>query len=383
MEQGAEELRQWPTAHQPALDNEKSMSILDMSLTSGNSGVHTSWNHGPPGIQCYPQGTEMLRTSFVSADASKQNVGEAGSQFSMSLPEHGVHYCRQATPISSQIYQQGVSPSQPGSQVMPLGEACIPVVVMTFSENPRMPSSGPPVSASNETLMMSHSSAPTMPFSGPPTVPSTRASTFKTLLTPTMSSCEAQSVLPSVAQLLPPRDSYGLEMPSAGSQSLLSLETQNSLVNQSNSQEGPFLPEQPIPAPQRAENSRARERAPRRQSSASRPYLCVYNNCGKAYTKRSHLVSHQRKHTGEKPYRCSWEGCTWSFFRSDELGRHMRIHTRYRPHRCDQCGRQFMRSDHLKQHQKIHQRMPGAAEPGSAQPGTNSGQVDGACAPNL
>jgi hypothetical protein len=112
-----------------------------------------------------------------------------------------------------------------------------------------------------------------MSYSGLPTVPSTRASsTFKTLLAPTMPSHESQTMLPSVAQMLSPRDSYGLKMPSARSQSLLSLESQNSLVNQSNSQEGSFQCEQPIPAPQRAENSRAQERAPRIQSSASRPH---------------------------------------------------------------------------------------------------------------
>ncbi|XP_032158383.1 Krueppel-like factor 17 isoform X2 [Mustela erminea] len=138
-------------------------------------------------------------------------------------------------------------------------------------------------------------------------------------------------------------------------------ESQDSL-SQPGSQEDP-LPKQHMHAPLKAErNSRSQERALRRRSPVSRPYCCQYESCGKAYTKRSHLVSHQRTHTGERPYKCMWESCMWSFFRSDELGRHMRIHTRYRPHRCDQCGRQFMRSDHLRQHRRIHQRVPGSPD---------------------
>nr|XP_051684787.1 Krueppel-like factor 17 isoform X2 [Oryctolagus cuniculus] len=124
----------------------------------------------------------------------------------------------------------------------------------------------------------------------------------------------------------------------------------------------PRIPE-PTPAAQGVDNSWAQEREPSRRSPVSRPYICQYENCGKAYTKRSHLVSHERKHTGDRLYKCQWEGCNWSFFRSDELTRHSRIHTRYRPHRCEQCGRQFMRSDHLRQHQRIHQRMPGSPDP--------------------
>eukprot|EP00069_Balaena_mysticetus_P013199 bmy_08099T0 len=144
-------------------------------------------------------------------------------------------------------------------------------------------------------------------------------------------------------------------MPPAVSPLLLALESQGSFVSQPVSQEDPFLPKQPLPAPRRAEQySGAQERATRRRSPVSRPYCCDYENCEKAYTKHSHLVSHQRKHTGERPYKCMWEDCTWSFFRSSELRRHTRIHTKYRPHKCDQCGRQFMRSDHLRQHQGTH-----------------------------
>nr|XP_012631390.1 Krueppel-like factor 17 isoform X2 [Microcebus murinus] len=177
-EQGAEELSQWPGTNQPAQGNENVMSISEPSPPSGTSGVHTSWNHGIPDIQHFPQGREVSGTPLVSAE--------------------------------------GADP-----------------------------------------------------------------------------------------------------------------------------------------------NSRAQEGARGRKPLVLRPYVCQHENCGKAYTKRSHLVNHERKHTGERPYKCTWEDCTWSFFRSDELGRHIRIHTRYRPYKCRQCGRLFMRSDHLKQHQRTHQQMPG------------------------
>lgn len=184
---------------------------------------------------------------------------------------------------------------------MSLGEPSIQGVAMTFRGNLRMPRNGPPVTAPSEILMMSHIRTPTMSHSGHPTVPSVRDSlTPKMLLSPTMPSPEGQAVLPSLAQMLSPRDPHSCGMPPAGSPSLLTLESQDSFVSQPASQEDPFLPEQLTPAPQRAEqNCRALERAPWRRAPVARPYCCQYENCGKAYTKRSHLVSHQRKHTGE------------------------------------------------------------------------------------
>ncbi|XP_008514208.2 Krueppel-like factor 17 [Equus asinus] len=387
MEQEAEGLSQWQAAQQQLEeDAEKLMSILDMSPSPGSSGVHTSWNHGPPVIQHVPQCTELERIPLVFAEAPRQNENEMGPQFSMSLPEHGVSYYPQVTLTPSQmIYCRGVSPSQPGMmifkepQTMPLGEPGIPGVAMPFSGNLRMPPNGL-VPAPSGTSTMSHIRASTMPYSGPPTVPSNRDSlTPEMLLSPTMPSTEVQATLPSLAQMLPARDPHDLGMSPAGSPTLLALESQDTLVSQPASQEDLFLPKQPLLAPQRAEqNFRPQERAPRRRSPVSRPYHCQYENCGKAYTKRSHLVSHQRKHTGERPYKCTWEGCTWSFFRSDELGRHMRIHTRYRPYRCDQCGRQFMRSDHLRQHHRTHLQVLGSSD---AQ--ASNGQMPGPPAPGL
>ncbi|XP_036749221.2 Krueppel-like factor 17 [Manis pentadactyla] len=366
MEQEADGLSQWQAAqHQLVEDTEKSVS-LDMFPSPGGSGVHTSWNHGPS-IH-FPRRTQLERVPVVSAETPRQNASEMGPRFSMLLPELGLNYCPQVTITASPIiYSQGISSSQPemmifkGPQTMPSGDPSIPGMAMTFSESLRVAPSGLPVSAPSGIPMMSHIKVLTMPYSGPQAGPSNRDSlTPEMLLGPTVPSAEAQAVLPPVTHMLPSTNPHDFGMPPTGSPSLLALESQDS-VSQPASQEDPFLPEQPIPVPRKAEqNSMAQERAPRRRSPISRPYRCQHESCGKAYTKRSHLVSHERKHTGERPYKCMWEGCTWSFFRSDELGRHMRIHTRYRPYRCDQCGREFMRSDHRRQHQRTHLRVPGS-----------------------
>ncbi|XP_013914174.1 PREDICTED: zinc finger protein with KRAB and SCAN domains 1-like [Thamnophis sirtalis] len=84
--------------------------------------------------------------------------------------------------------------------------------------------------------------------------------------------------------------------------------------------------------------------------TGEKPHQCP--QCGKRFGHTSQLTRHQRTHASEKPFRCAQ--CSRSFYQSSELTRHRVSHARDRPYGCSQCGKKFRWSSDLIRHQITH-----------------------------
>ncbi|KAF6080150.1 zinc finger protein 418 [Phyllostomus discolor] len=89
---------------------------------------------------------------------------------------------------------------------------------------------------------------------------------------------------------------------------------------------------------------------PWRGKTRESPYECT--ECGKSFTRNSHLVAHRRVHTGERPYECG--ECGKSFKYKSNLIVHQRIHTRVKPCGYSECGKCFNQKSSLIVHQRVH-----------------------------
>lgn len=76
------------------------------------------------------------------------------------------------------------------------------------------------------------------------------------------------------------------------------------------------------------------------------------HQCGKCFTQKRRLVTHQSVHTGEKPFSCKM--CGKMFSRRDNCLRHERLHGSGKTYSCGQCGKSFSVLASLQLHLELH-----------------------------
>ncbi|XP_064425560.1 zinc finger protein 260 isoform X2 [Latimeria chalumnae] len=91
----------------------------------------------------------------------------------------------------------------------------------------------------------------------------------------------------------------------------------------------------------------------KRLHSGDSPYKCT--ECGKVFSRSCHLNEHKRLHTGDSPFKCT--ECGKNFARLNNLNQHKQIHTGEKPFQCTECGKSFTWLSTLNKHQRIHTRV--------------------------
>nr|CAD2151031.1 unnamed protein product [Meloidogyne enterolobii] len=86
-----------------------------------------------------------------------------------------------------------------------------------------------------------------------------------------------------------------------------------------------------------------------RAHTGEKPYECVWQNCGKRYSRLENLKTHVRKHTGERPYRCT--SCDSAFTNASDRSKHVeRVHGGKKRYRCADCQCAYTDPSSLRKH---------------------------------
>lgn len=78
-------------------------------------------------------------------------------------------------------------------------------------------------------------------------------------------------------------------------------------------------------------------------------FVCLFDDCGKKFTRRYNVRSHIQTHLSDRPFACSY--CPKKFVRQHDLNRHVKGHLETRYCKCP-CGKVFARLDALKKHRE-------------------------------
>ena len=85
-------------------------------------------------------------------------------------------------------------------------------------------------------------------------------------------------------------------------------------------------------------------------TGAVKPFGC--DICNRRFAHQNTLTKHRRTHTDERPYPC--DKCDKTFRQRSTLKEHLRVHTGERPYKCDFCDKAFSQSSMLTTHRRIH-----------------------------